>query len=449
MSDEHSRRLALWRYEIIAPLLGLDDTTRGSLKAALHRLAARTYPHPDRGPVRFAEGTLEHWLYDYKQHGLGGLEPATRKDRGKSRRLDDTLAEAIESLATERPQLDGRALLLELRAADPERSVPSLSTLYRFLRARGLDQRRAPARRDHRAYAFDLAGDCWQGDIMFGPSLPSANGRRARTYLFAIIDDATRLVAHAQFYFEQHLRSLKDCLKQALLKRGVPRRLYFDNGKVFRSRLLLLVAARLGLHLLHTRPYQPQGRAKLERWFGTVRRGFLRRLDVDRLEGIDALNRLLFAWVEGEYHVTAHRGLDGERPLDRWMRLSEGIRPLPRDVDLDELFLDQTSRRVAKDGTFTLDGRTFEAGPGFIGLRVDLRFDPFDLRRVFLLAPDGTRVAVFPVDLAGNRRVRRHSGSDSSPSPAVAPLRSLARLADHIDPQPVATPRSSDEEPNE
>ena len=254
MSDEHSRRLALWRYQIIAPLLGLDEATRGSLKAALRRLAARTYEHPDRGSVRFAYGTLEHWHYDYKLYGLEGLEPATRKDRGKSRRLDDAVAETIESLAASRPELDGKALLAELRAAEPDRLVPSLSTLYRFLRARGLDQRRAPARRDHRAYAFDLAGDCWQGDIMFGPSLPTAQGRRARTYLFAIIDDATRLVAHAQFYFEQHLRSLKDCLKQALLKRGVPRRLYFDNGKVFRSRLLLLVAARLGIHLLHTRP---------------------------------------------------------------------------------------------------------------------------------------------------------------------------------------------------
>jgi putative transposase len=448
MSDEHARRLALWRYEILAPLLALDDSTRGSLKAALRRLAARTYTHPDRGPVRFAAGTLEHWLYDYKRYGLVGLEPATRKDRGKSRRLDDALAETIESLATQRPDLDGPALLAELRAADPQRPIPSLSTLYRFLRARGLAERRAPARRDHRAYAFDLAGDCWQGDIMFGPSLANANGRRARTYLFAILDDATRLVAHAQFYFEQHLRSLKDCLKQALLKRGVPRRLYFDNGKVFRSRLLLLVAARLGMHLLHTRPYQPQGRAKLERWFGTVRRGFLRRLDVDRLEGIDALNRLLFAWIEGQYHLTSHRGLDGDRPLDRWMRLSEGIRPLPRDVDLDELFLDQTSRRVAKDGTFTLDGRTFEAGPSFLGLRVDIRYDPFDLRRVFLLAPDETRVAVFPVDLAGNRRVRRRSGPDDAP-PAATPLRSLTQLADHIDSQTTPSQRSSDEDPNQ
>jgi hypothetical protein len=130
------------------------------------------------------------------------------------------------------------------------------------------------------------------------------------------------------------------------------------------------------------------------------------------------------------------------------MRLSEGIRPLPRDVDLDEIFLDQTSRRVAKDGTFTLDGRTFEAGPSFIGQRVDLRYDPFDLRRVFLLAPDGTRVDAFPVDLAGNRRVRRRSGPDGAP-PATTPLRSLARLADHIDPQPTPITRSSDEDPNQ
>ena len=130
----------------------------------------------------------------------------------------------------------------------------------------------------------------------------------------------------AEFYFEQALRSLKDCMKQALLKRGVPTRFYVDNGRIFRSRPLLVVAARLGILLLHTRPYRPQGRAKLERWFGHVRRSFLSQLEVNRIEDLGALNRLLFAWIEGHYHQRPHRGLDGETPLDRWMRLSEGIR---------------------------------------------------------------------------------------------------------------------------
>ena len=447
MSSEEDQEMALFRYQVIAPLLSLRGL-RGDLRREIRRLAERTHEHPRRGALRLGFGTIEEWMYRYRKDGLDGLRSQPRKDRGASRRIDGELAIRIEELARGRPDLDGPGILAELRTpreGDPAVPlVPSLSTLYRFLRAQGLDQRGAPRRRDHRAYVFDLAGDCWQGDVMYGPSLPAKDGTRRKTYLLAIIDDATRVIAHAQFYYEQHLRSLKDCLKQAFCKRGLPRRLYFDNGKIFRSRMLLLLAARLGIHLLHSRPYRPQGRAKIERWFLSVRKGFLPRVDLDRLEDLAALNRLLFAWIEGQYHVTPHRGLGGDAPLDVWLRLSQGIRPLPRDVDLDELFLEQTSRRVAKDGTLTLNGKTFEAGPYLIGERVTVRFDPFDLRRVIVSGAHGDLRDAFPVDLQGNRRIRRnpeeqeHGSHRSLPSGTEAahpgtPLRALESLARQIE----------------
>jgi transposase InsO family protein len=415
MSQELAQSVALWRYQIIAPLLALAGP-RGSLKSAIARLAAQTQQHPVRGPTRVAFGTIEEWLYRYKRHGFDALRPQVRRDQGHSRAIDDELAEQIEAMARARPELDGPGILAQLRSTlGVARALPSLSSLYRFLRARGLDQRQFPRHRDHRAYAFDLAGDCWQADVMYGPALATREGTRRQTYLLAILDDATRLVPHAQFYFEQHLRSLKDCLKQALMKRGLPRRLYCDNGQIFRSRLVLQLAARLGFQLLHTRPYRPQGRAKLERWFGTVRRAVLARTDTTRLTGLEELNRILFAWIEGEYHVTPHRGLEGETPLDRWLRLSEGIRPLPRDLDLDELFLEETTRRVAKDGTFTLQGKMFEAGPRWIAQHLTVLFDPFDLRRVLFRCGDSTTHEAFPVDLGGNRRLRRNAPGDNSP----------------------------------
>lgn len=430
--SDHAKEIALFRFKIIAPLLTLSGP-RGSLGREMKRLSERTHDHPFKGSIRIGYGTIEGWLYIYKREGLDGLLPNRRGDVGKSRIIDAEVAEKIEGLARSRPDLDGRGIVSELKGQLKESAkLPSLSTLYRFLRARGLDQRRAPARQDHRAFAFDLAGDCWQGDVMYGPSIPQLDGTRRKTYLIAILDDATRLIAHAQFYMAEHLRCLKDCLKQALLKRGLPRRLYFDNGSIFKSRMILLLCARLGIHLIHTRPYRPQGRAKLERWFYTVRRSFLPRLDLNRLGGLDALNRLLFAWIEGEYHVSEHRGLGGEKPLDRWVRLSGAIRPLPRDVDLDELFLEETSRRVAKDGTIRLGGKVFEVGPVFIGMRVTVRFDAFDLRKVLIVTGRGERVEAFPVDLSGNRRVRRNPPSEATKTPP-APLESLENLADEID----------------
>ena len=157
------------------------------------------------------------------------------------------------------------------------------------------------------------------------------------------------------------------------------------------------------------------------------------------------LNRLLFAWIEGVYHRAPHRGIERETPLDRWMRLSEGIRPLPRDVDLDELFFDETSRRVGKDGTFTLHGKTFEAGPAFIGLRVTVRFDPFDRRRVFVASTHGASVTAYPVDRAGNRRVRRLPHT-TEPAAAPTPLRALDQLAADMDIQIVKGDRDEDDQ---
>lgn len=448
MPDDPRQRIALWRFQLLAPLLDVDRR-RGTFRTALDKVARRTHDHPDRGQIQVGRSTVQHWLAAYRRDGLEGLTPVPRRDRGTSRRIDDRLAEAIETLATSRPQLDGPGLLAELRAADSARPLPSLPTLYRFLRARRLDQRAAPSRRDHRAFTFDLAGDCWQGDVMYGPLLPNRDGGRDRTYLIAILDDATRLIVHAEFYCEQHLYALKDCLKQALLKRGLPRRLYFDNGKIFRSRLIQLVAARLGIHLIHTRPYQPQGRAKLERWFGTVRRGFLARIDLDRIDELDALNRLLFAWVEGVYHREPHRGIDNEIPLDRWLRLSEGIRPLPRDVDLEDLFFDETSRRVGKDGTLTLAGKAFEAGPVFIGQRVTVRFDPFDRRRVYVRSANGETVTAYPVDQVGNRRVRRLPHAPEPTTATTTQLHALEQLANDLDLPNAKETRDEDDQDTE
>jgi len=434
MVSEKPSDVALFRYEIIAPLLSIQGP-RGELKRAIQRVASKRHDHPRRGLTAVGAGTIEEWLLRYRRDGLDGLEDKRRRDLGTCRKIDAEFADAIADLAEGRPDLDGPGLLAELDSSGEDIVLPSLSTLYRFLRSRGLDQRRAPARKDHRAFAFDLAGDCWQGDVMYGPTLPSKDGQRRKTYLIAILDDATRVIVHAEFYFEQHLRSLKDCLKQAMLKRGVPRRFYFDNGQIFRSRLLLALCARLGIQLIHTRPYQPQGRAKLERWFLTVRRSFLARVDCDQCGGLDGLNRLLFAWIEGEYHQRPHRGIGGEAPLDRWLKLSDGIRPLPLDVDLDALFMDETTRRVAKDGTLALKGRRFEAGPRFIGRKVKVRFDPFDLRSILVLMDSGESVRAFPVDLVANRRVRRQpSAQQSPPERERPPLGSLDKLANDMKP---------------
>lgn len=437
---EHADPIALFRFEIIAPLLSIRE--RGELKSCIEDIAKKPHLHPVKGPTWQSPRTIEDWLYRYRKEGLEGLCSQKRRDRGRSRVIDDETAALIEDII-EGSNLDGPNLLKELGArVDPGTRVPSLSSLYRFVHARGLELGQKLKRLDHRRYAFDLAGECWQGDVMYGPHLPGKDGKRKRTYLIALLDDATRLVPHAEFYFEQHLRALKDCLKQAFLKRGLPQRLYFDNGKIFRSRMILGLVARLGIHLTHSRPYRPQGRAKNERFFGTVRRQFLSRFDERSGRSLEELNRLFFAWLEGDYHVRGHRGLEGQSPLDRWIELCEGIRPLPQDVDLKELFYESTTRRVAKDGTFTLKGSVFEAKPEWIGLRIEVRYDPYDLRRVVIASEHQAAQYAYPVDVRANRKVQRQKPKKRPPD---IPLRSLeAEAQDFYDQKKEPKPSSPD-----
>jgi hypothetical protein len=247
-------------------------------------------------------------------------------------------------------------------------------------------------------------------------------------------------VPFAAFTLAENTAAFLPVFKQALLRRGLPERLYADNGSNFRSQHLALICAKLGIALIHARPYQPQGKGKQERWFRTVRSQLLPTLTPADLKSLEALNRRLWAWVEGEYHHTPHRGLDEETPLERWARTGAHIRRPDPPLDLDEIFLFEAKRRVQKDRTVSLHGVVYEVDAALVGESVTLRYDP--------AAAPGHPVQVWhegralglakPVDLYANCFVKRQRPSRTLDPSAPAPepparglaLRRLARAED-------------------
>ena len=164
--------------------------------------------------------------------------------------------------------------------------------------------------------------------------------------------------------------------KNALIRRGLPLRLYVDNGANYRSQQLALVCAKLGIALIHARPYQPAGKGKIERFFRTLRAAWLSHLGDEDTKSLEALNRSLWAWVEGEYHHAPHRGLDARAPLDQWALAGHSVRYPDPTLDLDDLFLFEAKRRVMKDRTVSLQGRLYEVDALLVGQTVTLRYDP-------------------------------------------------------------------------
>src|SRR6266568_2713264 len=343
--DTNSEKLALFRYGLIAPLV-IERLPRGELTRRAQEIAARTYDIPHSKRTAVSVDTLLDWALRYRNGGFEALAPKPRQDRGQSRVIN--------------PQL--------------------------------------PAPPAHKKFEAELSNQIWQADMLFGPWVRRVKGGgRMQAFLHATLDDASRLIPHAQFYASQGLDASLDCLRHAVAARGLPARLYIDNAKIYRSPQLARIAASLGILIVHSRPYQPEGRGKVERFFRTVREQFLANLDPKHTLSLEELNDRLWIWIESVYHRSEHSALGGT-PLARWQRDSEQVRQLPPATDLRRLFFHRLDRLVRRDSTFLLHKLLYEAPPHLAGHTVEVRFDPLDAAEVEIWFQGKLDVTARPVD---------------------------------------------------
>ena len=260
--DEELRKaVALFRYGLIADVLRVPLGSR-EIRRALHEKAQRTYVIPGTRRTRVAVETMRDWLSLYRNGGFEALFPKTRADRGLPRRLPPEVAEVLVSLKSEQPALSVKALIKAARERDIDHPLAP-STVHRLLSREGLLDKRPgdPVATDRRRFAYRDAGELWMSDVMHGPKVTDGR-RRRKTYLIAFIDDATRVIPFAAFAHSENTTAFLPVFKQAIARRGLAARLYVDNGASYRSQQLALVCAKLGIALIHARPYQPAGRER-------------------------------------------------------------------------------------------------------------------------------------------------------------------------------------------
>jgi len=410
-----AEEVALFRYGLIADVLRLEPGTRG-IYDLLRQKAEREYDIPGSSRTRVAAETLRFWVKLHRKHGFAGLYPRPRSDRGKPRSLPPSVVDLLVSIKDEAPELTVKQVIAkarELGNLGDEHALPE-STVHRLLDQAGLmdKPKNAGTPKDRRQFAFQWAGELMMSDVMHGPALVREGKRKHKTYLIAFLDDATRLIPHAEFCWSENTAAFFPVLKTALLRRGIPLRLYVDNGAAYRSRQLELVCAKLGVTLVHARPYQPQGKGKIERFFRTVRMQFLNQVHPETL---DEMNRLLWAWVEGEYHVSPHRGIEGDTPLDRWGDVGGRVRTVEPHLDLDDLFLWEAKRLVRTDRTVSLNGNQYEVAADLVKQNVVLRYDPSapPSRPLQVWHRGARRDDATPLDRHANCFIKRESSSSS------------------------------------
>ena len=413
--EEHRQAVALFRFEVLAPVLN-EPSDRA---AALIRVqAAKVWEIPGSRRMRVAEGTIYDWLRLYRERGFEGLLPKRRSDRAKPRRMPPEVVEAVLSIKADAPELSIREVIRQARktgAVAAEVPLPP-STLHRLFTREGLMVREQQGpQKDLRRFAFPFAGDLWQADSLHGPAVRDQRGRLRKTYLLATLDDATRVVPHGEFHFNERAPAFLQVLREAVQRRGIPRRLYVDLGACFRCRHLAVICATLGTALIHARAFHPPGKGKIERHFRTTRSQLLSRLEPADTRSLEALNRRYWAWLEGEYHQAPHRGLDKLSPQEKWMQCGERVRHAGPEIDLETVFLFEATRKVSKARTVSLDGRLYEVDAALCGLRVVLRYNPLaPPQRPMQVVHEGKPAGVAtPLDLHGNAKVKR--GGPSQP----------------------------------
>jgi transposase InsO family protein len=388
--------LALWRYSIIAPLLHVAP---GSSVAELARtLASEPKIGPKGHPLAISSETILRWLRRCRLAGLAGLEKTPRKDRGSCRALSESALKALLALADEHPTSSVR--LIHRKAEQQLGRQLSLKATYRLLaghRRRGQCLVRSARRRE-----VGVPQTLWLADTMHGPRVSAPRRRVLKSYLIALMDDASRAIMAARFTTADDVKGLIPILREAILARGCPSRLLCDNGPNYRSRVLRTACATLGIHLVHASPYRPTSKARLERFFLTVRLGFEPTLPQQ-----PSLSDLNQSWAKflGAYHARPHSALTAlvGRPTPP---LSYYLCHLPADIkyvselSLDELLVVEETRRVGRDGTIRVAGRLFEVDPVLAGERVLARFNPADPTRVLyrpLHKPDAPLSRAFPI----------------------------------------------------
>lgn len=404
MDQQKQHDIALMRYSVIAPLItGLTDDYP-SLEAFYRDASAKGVVHPDGSLKHYAPGTIEKWYRNYKQDGFDALIPTTRADLGVPRKLDEQLQEQILYLKTNYPRMSSSAIYRQLRENGSIKAGDlSESTINRFINVISI-RLKTTTNQDMRRYERPHINEVWCGDSSVGPYLTTSDGKKHKVYIIALIDDASRFITGIDVFFHDNFVNLMSVMKSAVAKYGRPKMFNFDNGSSYKNKQMELLAARIGSVVHYDQPYTPTQKAKIERWFRTMKDQWMSSLDIRDFHSLEELRGNLFAYVQ-IYNQTVHSSLKGCSPQDRFFSEPECIRRLS-DQELENCFLLEIERRVSADSVIVIDQVEYEVDYRFAKQRIRLRYSP-DLKDIFIVEADGTLTPVRLLNKTDNANVKR------------------------------------------
>jgi putative transposase len=419
---DHAEEIAIFRSEIIGALTR-RELDHGELAASLAELAATRYRPPRaHGTRQYAVPTLERWYYAYRQGGLEALRPDSRSDRGRGRDLTPEQRQLLCDIRREHPSASVPLILRTLEGDGRlAKDAVSASTVRRLFVEQGLD--RIPLRdgkgpKTRLRWQAERPGALWHGDVCHAAAI-TVSGASKPVRIHGLLDDASRYVIALEAHHTEREIDMLGMMVRAIRRHGPPDALYLDNGATYRGDHLSTACARMGISLLHARPYDAPARGKMERFWRTLREGCLDF--VGPLGSLHDINVRLWAFLDEHYHKAAHASLMGRSPAAVY---ETAERPADR-FDEHKLRLALTvrvRRRVRRDSTLPLDGADWELDQGFLaGRLVTVARCLVDTTEPPWIEHEGKQLVLHPVDPTKNARRKRPPRGGPRSTPPRAP----------------------------
>lgn len=404
--NEAKNKIALFRYGLISSLVN-NTYEEKSMEEYYRKTASKSYILNGK-EIKVRASTIKGWYINYKKFGFDGLIPKTRTDLNTSRKLTLDAQQKIIDYKKDYPHISGTLIYQKLvEEGYINQSIVSKSTVLKFIRDNYLlfgDDGKI----DRRAFEMEFANQMWDADTSHGPYL-TINNKKIKTYLIALIDDASRLITSAKFYYEDNAINFQNTFKEGLKKYGIPKRIFLDNGKTYKNEQLSIICASCGMELIYTKPYSPQSKAKIERWFHTMKETWMRGINWIDIKNIDELNDMLNDFVN-EYNNKVHSSLTNNgvniSPKERWFKDQNQIRKIDNN-QIDENFLHTAYPTIRADSIAHIKKIEYEVPTKYIGKKVTVKYDFQDRSKAWIYDNGKKIEAIHIVDKIANSKIKR------------------------------------------
>ena len=403
----HAEEVAVFRHGLIGQI-AVQSLTHGQRIELLRRISEQRVRPPGSDTTRcYSVPTLERWLYAFKHGGLDALVPRARGDKGRGRDLDPALRELLCDIRREHPEVSVSLVLRTLRADGRAGPEVTACTVRRMFAEKGLhrcaavDGNGGQGGKTRLKWQAERPSALWHGDVCHGPTLTLA-GRRTPVRVHALLDDASRYILALRVRSNEREETMLSLFTQALMEHGKPDALYLDNGSTYRGAILQLACSRLGITLLHAKPYDAPARGKMERFWRRLREEALNH--IGEIASLADVEQKLHTWLARFYQHAPHAGILGRAPATVF---SAGEKVRVDHAELRAALTVRTRRRVRRDSTVSVAGVVYEVPFGYLAGQIVTVATCFFDSATPVLELDGKTAPLRVVDPAANSKARR------------------------------------------